>query len=511
MGENMKYLNKAKELMPKLYKSTCRPLYAVKLFEDKNCLHNLKLVEDLSMDQLYKTEMQEGSSFILDFGKHIVGRFTIKARPSGHQQDSPLRLKLTFAEMPCELIDKEYHVGLSSTWVQDEIINIDAVALPYNLARRYAFRYVKVEIIGRNYGYRVYFEDLYANEESSSDIKNVSDLPQGTDPLLVEIDRIALRTLQNCSQDVFEDGPKRDRRLWLGDLRLQAITDYLTFNNTDLSKRCLYLFAGLPHANGQVSSCIFHEPTLKNDSWILNDYSLFFISTLYDYYKHTNDMDFLREMWESAFKQAEIVSQQIDEKGLAILTPTNYHIDWCLGLDKHASAQGVCIYAFKQALEIAKILGDTGREIFLKEKIDLLTEGALNHLYNNESKLFESGEDKQISWHSQIWMVLAKVFDKEENTKLLQRVIDANPKIKSRTPYMYHHFIQALIDCDLKDLALHYLKEYWGAMVDLKADTFWEAFDPDDLYLSPYSSIQTNSYCHAWSCTPSYFIRKYFI
>jgi alpha-L-rhamnosidase len=34
-------------------------------------------------------------------------------------------------------------------------------------------------------------------------------------------------------------------------------------------------------------------------------------------------------------------------------------------------------------------------------------------------------------------------------------------------------------------------------------------FDPDNLLLSPYNSIQINSYCHAWSCTPSYFIRKY--
>lgn len=27
----------------------------------------------------------------------------------------------------------------------------------------------------------------------------------------------------DCMQSVFEDGPKRDRRLWLGDLRLQAL------------------------------------------------------------------------------------------------------------------------------------------------------------------------------------------------------------------------------------------------------------------------------------------------
>jgi hypothetical protein len=26
---------------------------------------------------------------------------------------------------------------------------------------------------------------------------------------------------------------------------------------------------------------------------------------------------------------------------------------------------------------------------------------------------------------------------------------------------------------------------------------------------SPYGDIHVNSYCHAWSCTPSYFFRTY--
>ncbi|MGR8802286.1 sugar hydrolase, partial [Klebsiella variicola subsp. variicola] len=45
------------------------------------------------------------------------------------------------------------------------------------------------------------------------------------DPQLKAIDGVAVRTLQNCMQEVFEDGPKRDRRLWLGDLRLQALVN----------------------------------------------------------------------------------------------------------------------------------------------------------------------------------------------------------------------------------------------------------------------------------------------
>jgi hypothetical protein len=46
-------------------------------------------------------------------------------------------------------------------------------------------------------------------------------------------------------------------------------------------------------------------------------------------------------------------------------------------------------------------------------------------------------------------------------------------------------------------------------MIKKGADTFWEVYDPADEFKSPYGFFPVNSYCHAWSCTPVYFIRKY--
>ena len=53
------------------------------------------------------------------------------------------------------------------------------------------------------------------------------------------------------------------------------------------------------------------------------------------------------------------------------------------------------------------------------------------------------------------------------------------------------------------------LTQYWGAMIQRGADTFWEVYDPNDELASPYNFYPINSYCHAWSCTPVYFINKY--
>jgi alpha-L-rhamnosidase len=53
------------------------------------------------------------------------------------------------------------------------------------------------------------------------------------------------------------------------------------------------------------------------------------------------------------------------------------------------------------------------------------------------------------------------------------------------------------------------MKTYWGGMIQDGADTFWELYNPQNKEFSPYGSHLINSYCHAWSCTPTYLKRKY--
>ena len=84
-----------------------------------------------------------------------------------------------------------------------------------------------------------------------------------------------------------------------------------------------------------------------------------------------------------------------------------------------------------------------------------------------------------------------------------------NPGAKKPvTPYMHHYVVEALQAAGLNAAATDLLRSYWGGMVKKGADTFWEVYVPGDDLLSPYKSHLMNSYCHAWSCTPSYFLRK---
>jgi hypothetical protein len=68
--------------------------------------------------------------------------------------------------------------------------------------------------------------------------------------------------------------------------------------------------------------------------------------------------------------------------------------------------------------------------------------------------------------------------------------------------------VEAMALSGLEEEALLLVKNYWGGMVERGADTFWEVFDPSDSAYSPYNDVHVNSFCHAWSCTPTWFFRS---
>ena len=130
-------------------------------------------------------------------------------------------------------------------------------------------------------------------------------------------------------------------------------------------------------------------------------------------------------------------------------------------------------------------------------------------LYNKEKRAFLNAKDNyQYSVHSAVWMVLGGTVTGKEAQELLLNVLNSADSIKPFTPYMHHYVIEAMIKLSMMKEAAEYIKEYWGGMVKLGADTFYEAYVPDDLDFSPYGDKKLNSMCHAWSSTPSYFIRK---
>ncbi|THF83245.1 alpha-L-rhamnosidase-related protein [Cohnella fermenti] len=539
------FVAKAERLTPTLRERRAEPVRIIEAEAERTALHGWKVRETGKAEALRTRALSKGDSFVVDFGDHQVGYLTFKLRSEEARADAPVRLKLIFGEMPVEIGESfdTYDGWLDRSWLQDEIVNLDVVPGTYTLPRRYSFRYLKVEVLTPARKFKVAFDELFVTSVSSADLAAVPALPDSVPEDLRELDRISVRTLQDCMQTVFEDGPKRDRRLWIGDLRLQALVNYETFRNMDLVKRCLYLFAGLRLPGGQVSACVYEKPEPSADDIYLYDYSLFFIAALHDYYEASGDRATLEELWPIALEQVHLSLERLDERGLVKDDPSWYcFTDWHDDLNKQASAQAVLIYGMKRAVAIADWLGGAsgdraGRETAsaqerkeaqaqaeaeaeaeayrkqadaLRKQIDRVSAAALEHLRDPETGFFASGAGRQVSWASQVWMVLADVLPREENAALLDRLFADNPEVRPMTPYMFHHLVEALLAAGRREKALEQMRAYWGEMARDGADTFWEVYNPSDKNNSPYGSNLINSYCHAWSCTPAYLIRKHF-
>lgn len=389
-----------------------------------------------------------------------------------------------------------------------DFVHFDQLPAKLFLPRRYSFRYVELKIIDTSPKWQAVFSNPIVTTETSADSSSFKPLCL-KDEKLQKIYNVGIKTLADCMQDVFEDGPKRDRRLWLGDLRLQALADYASFNNIALVKRCLYLFAGMTTKEGKISANVFVQPKNIPDDTFLFEYSLFFISVLYDLHQAHPDENLVRELYPIAKKQIDLSLQMFD-KDDKLIPDEDYpvFVDWSNEFNKDTAGQAEMIYVLKQFIFLAETIGEPDIN-FYHEKLTLISRYAREHLYRPERKLFVTGNE-EFNIASQVWMVLAGVMSPEENREIMQTTIrEMFPITGIATPYMYHHIVEALFQAGLKDDAVTLMKNYWGKMIDLGADTFWEAFDPNQPDYSPYGSPIVNSYCHAWSCTPVYLIKKY--
>ncbi|MDD4921556.1 MAG: glycoside hydrolase [Bacteroidales bacterium] len=510
------WLEKAEKLKPQLSETRKYPFRIVHITEDKASFQGWKASgTNLALDSLYQSSFKKQGTVIFDFGEHLTGYFSFKLSPLKSIPDAPIRLKFTFGEVPSELAIPfdPYKGELGRAWLQDEVVTVMEIPSTTTIARRLSFRYVKIELLGSSPYFDFSISDMNCKAVTSAETKPAT-LLASTNQMIQDIDKVGIKTLKECMQTVYEDGPKRDRRLWIGDLYLESLANTYSFKNFNLTKRCLYLLAGLSGNNGYLIANIFETPEPHaNTGQYLMDYAFLYNAALKEYIVATNDLETANDLWPVAKKQLDIIYEYLQPNGLMNDERANKEwwlfFDWKNGLDKEASLQGITIYTLKQTYDLAKLLNKQDEVKSLPGLIAKMTAAARKHLYNKSTGLFESGKEKQISYASQVWMILGGVLSQSESQKALTALTGNKSAVYPGTPYLTHYYIQALINTGMHREAKQKLTDYWGGMVQKGADTFWEVYDPINEYLSPYNFFPINSYCHAWSCTPVYFIRKY--
>ena len=515
-NQRERWLKIAEDSKPALIKTVHQPQRTVKAVQDDKAYQGWRYETDQEMtpQKLKETNFRQVREVTLDLGDHLTGYLQLNLLPIDSDMDAPTRLRIMLGEVPAEMntpLDPWAENRLARSWMQDEVVTFTLANVPYTVPRRLSGRYLNIQYLGGSITFDFGIDISFTSETSARTLES-DGLTEGCPQVIRDIDRIGKATLRECMQTVYEDGPKRDRRLWIGDMYLESLANRYSFQNHQLTKRCLYLFAGLARENGILYANCFEYP--KPHPQRLNymiSYNLLYIMTLLEYYRDTKDDETAQDLWPVVRMQLEDALVHVDN---FIFNPDKQPQSWNFfdhraGINTDACLQALIIDALKASHELGMALGKTSEVKGYPALVKRMTEAARKHLLDKKTGLIVSGKDRQVSVISQAWMIRAGVLNQKEGQKALTTVLAMPESVKPSSPYATHYLIEAMLLCGMEQEARTYLTDYWGGMVSRGADTFFEAYDPENDLLSPYGFSPLNSYCHAWSCTPIYFIHKY--
>lgn len=455
-------------------------------------------------------EIKPGQKLVYDLGSLYVGYFTVKCQSVGSPMDAPLLLKTRFAEIQTELnIDaSQIKSWLPLSWIQDDIQTIEVLPNQLSYRRRFSCRYICLEPIGQSLKWQPEFKEPIFKAESAvlndtvKPLKHVSQWIQ-------DIDQACIKTLRNTMQEVFEDGTKRDQRLWVSDFEIQAKVNYATFNNHELPKRCLYLLGSYIDDKGRLPADVLtrlEEPVADDLFWF--DYELLFIVALKEYMCATSDESLLSNLYPVAKRAFKFIQDQLTNTS-TVGNRKDIFIDWSTHFNKETAVQAELLMAISSFIELAQLSNDKDVKLYTQFFVQVKKQ-SLTECYNYNEHQFTSGSQKEINPLSQIFMLLTDLLPEKETQLVIDRLQSQFDLEKIlTTPSTQGLLAEALFKHNRSDEALTVIKNYWGGMLRQGSDTFWEVFDKDNLSYSPYGSPLLNGYCFGWSSYPSHLFRKY--
>ena len=503
------WLEMAEKAKPNLIERVVRPVRLVTPKADPKSFLGWRFEDAGDPQSAYRRALKHGDVLYFDFGEHLTGRFSFRLGRFARHVDAPVRLNFVFGEIPAEAIRPfPQKGGLSWAWHQDETATVDFVPSVTEIPRRLAFRYVKVTALASSPCSDFCLEGLEMRAVTSADELRL--LPFCGTPEDAAIDRVGCATLRECMQTVLEDGPKRDRRLWLGDLRLQAKVNYLTYRNYDVVKRSILLLAGTAGTNGLVSTAAHELPWPEACHSKILDFTAHFPNVVLEYLDASGDRETCESLWPLVIAQTDFTLETVDGEGLVRTDLAGWwqFIDWQPEMTRQAAEQGVIVDSLRATETLGRRLGHPEDVAFIPSVVEKMAAAARKRLWDAKRGVWVSDREN-VSWMSQAWMALSDIATQEQARRSLAAVMADPSAVRPVTPYARHYFAEAMVGCGLKTEALKLVRDYWGGMVRMGADTYWEAWVPDDWEKSPYANVLLNSFCHAFSSTPGYFLRKY--
>ena len=407
-------------------------LYPVRIVESQNCENpqNLLIKKPLqiSLAEPSITMFGAGGYVILDFGQELNGgvRILSFARKTA---DVHIRFGESLSEC-CACL------GGSQNATNDHALRDFTTVLPKlsdSTFGQTGFRFVRIDFL----------EDAQIKSiVAVNHILNRAPVYRytGSDAQIQAIFETAKRTVDLCAAHGYVwDGVKRDRLVWIGDIHPEMLALTTLYGRVPAIEKSLDFIRKLTPLPGWMN----RYPM----------YSMWWIIILADYYERVPATAFVQR--QLPYLQALIrqLNDHVHENGE--LAYPSYFVDWpTKGTpDEIHGARAINIIAAKKAIALLGAFGQdtTGAQALLDKLLKIEIAPA---------------RSKQVT---------ALKFFATELTDA-DRLCLAEGGAHGMSTFMSYYILKAVASFD-KPLAIRMMKDYYGAMLDKGATTFWEDFD----------------------------------
>lgn len=430
---------------------------------------------------------KEGNRLLFDLGQEEVGYLTLSV-----YSDVPQKLTVSWGE----------HV--TDGWVRRRIKSRDFSADIFVGAGETCYT---------NYFRRLGARYLELVSETDAKVRTLTLFPCFYPLQRVDVrfgnaltDRIyatAVRTLELCMHDHYEDCPWREQAMYTMDSRNQMLCGYYAFREYSFPRACLWLMSRDDRADGLLSIC-----TPTREDLTIPSFSLHYFVSVYEYTVHSGDLTLAKEI----LPKLDSVLTTFLSRMRNGLVPTfagkehwNFY-EWRDGLDgyekdEHEDAALNCLLLI--ALDRMQRLCDllqVGKDY--QKIIKTLQNRVFDAFYDAEKGLFRNRADVPV--YSELvnsLAILSGVATKDIAKKIaakLARKSEMMPVSLSMTCFKYDAMLATDKNAYRKPV-LEDIKRIYKPMLDAGATTFWETEKGEADFGG------AGSLCHGWSAMPVYY------
>lgn len=437
-----------------------------------------------------------GAAMLVDYGCEIHGdvRIVTELVSNTLGEDATANVRLRFGESINEAITPVGEQGSTNDHAtRDCIVGISKWAAQETAET--GFRYMYIELLDDNVVLKI---------KSLTGVLIVSDVTaigtfESSDERLNRVWQTAAYTVYLNMQEYLWDGIKRDRAVWFGDMNTEVETALAVFGDVDVVRRSLE----------------FGAMTTPLPKWMngIPSYSFWWLINMYRVYEYSGDREFLSK-YENYIKG--LIMQTIDcilpDGSWSVTGRMATFIDWSTRSDDVAQKigfSGLLAFTLDISCKLLEVFGDTELIQKCKDSKKVLAENAPNPV---EQKIAAA------------CLALGGLAD----AKYIDGSFIEQHGVSGYSTFMGYTILNAKALAGNIKGGIKACLDYWGAMLDLGATSFWEDFEiewangtridefPVENRPAAHGSYGKHCYvglrlslCHGWSAGPCPWLTKY--